>query len=95
MPVRSPSLLLPATLLLLLLGQAARADDTLPRRLLEEPVAAGPSAGHVVDLEPMLDEYYRIRGWDVATGLPKRERLERLGLGDIADALEAMGKLAV
>ncbi|MDF1553390.1 MAG: aldehyde ferredoxin oxidoreductase family protein, partial [Deferrisomatales bacterium] len=36
-----------------------RADDTLPRRLLEEPVAAGPSAGHVVDLEPMLDEYYR------------------------------------
>ena len=29
MPVRSPSLLLPATLLLLLLGQVARADDTL------------------------------------------------------------------
>ena len=27
-----------------------RADDTLPRRLLEEPVATGPAAGHVVDL---------------------------------------------
>ena len=41
-----------------------RADDTLPARLLHEPVAAGPCAGHVVDLEPMLEEYYRNRGWD-------------------------------
>ena len=40
-----------------------RADDTLPRRLLEEPVRDGPAAGHVVDLPPMLDEYYVSRGW--------------------------------
>ncbi len=36
----------------------ARDDDTLPRRLREEPVAVGPAAGRVVDLPPMLDEYY-------------------------------------
>jgi aldehyde:ferredoxin oxidoreductase len=33
-----------------------RADDTLPHRLLHEPVPAGPSTGQVVDLPPMLDE---------------------------------------
>jgi aldehyde:ferredoxin oxidoreductase len=47
-----------------------RADDTLPRRMLEEPVASGPSAGHVVDLGPMLREYYLARNWG-ADGRPQ------------------------
>ena len=58
-----------------------RADDTLPRRLLEEPVAAGPAAGHVVDLPPMLDEYYVSRGWS-AEGVPSAAKLARLGLDE-------------
>ena len=60
-----------------------RTDDTLPRRFLEEPAGPSdsPSAGSVVELEPMLDEYYAARGWDVTTGLPTRLRLEELGLG--------------
>lgn len=58
-----------------------RADDTLPRRLLEEPLREGPSAGHIVDLEPMLDEYYRCRDWD-SGGHPNRSALDRLGLAD-------------
>lgn len=33
-----------------------------------------------MELEPMLDEYYRARGWDVETGLPTKEKLEELGL---------------
>jgi aldehyde:ferredoxin oxidoreductase len=59
-----------------------RQDDTLPRRFLEEPLpeGSGPSAGSVLELEPMLDEYYRARWWDVETGLPTREKLEELGL---------------
>ncbi len=56
-----------------------RADDTLPSRLLREPIPTGPSAGHVVHLEPMLDEYYAFRGWD-KEGVPTREKLEELGL---------------
>ena len=56
-----------------------RADDTLPPRLLREPVPAGPSAGQVVDLPPMLDEYYISRGWD-QDGVPSAAKLERLGL---------------
>jgi aldehyde:ferredoxin oxidoreductase len=59
-----------------------RQDDTLPRRFLEEPLpeGSGPSTGSVLELEPMLDEYYRARGWDVETGLPTEEKLEELGL---------------
>jgi len=59
-----------------------RADDTLPRRFLEEPLpeGSGPSTGSVLELEPMLDEYYRARGWDVETGLPTAEKLAELGL---------------
>lgn len=72
-----------------------RADDTLPKRMRKEPMPDGFAKGEVVDLEPMLDEYYRFRGWDVPTGLPTREKLEALSLGDIADDLAALGKLAV
>jgi aldehyde:ferredoxin oxidoreductase len=59
-----------------------RQDDTLPRRFLEDPLpeGSGPSTGSMLELEPMLDEYYRARGWDVETGLPTREKLEELGL---------------
>lgn len=39
-------------------------DDTLPPRLLKEPVTAGPAKGKVVELETMLKEYYKLRGWD-------------------------------
>jgi aldehyde:ferredoxin oxidoreductase len=61
-----------------------RRDDTLPRRFLQEPMpeGSGPSTGSVVELEPMLDEYYRARGWDVATGLPTPDKLAELGLQD-------------
>jgi aldehyde:ferredoxin oxidoreductase len=35
--------------------------------------------------EQMKDEYYDIRGWDKTTGVPSREKLEALGLGDVAE----------
>lgn len=59
-----------------------RADDILPARFLKEPLPqdSGPSAGSVVELEPMLDEYYEARGWDRKTGLPTPEKLAVLGL---------------
>jgi aldehyde:ferredoxin oxidoreductase len=60
-----------------------RGDDTLPPRLLHEPVKVGPAKGHTVDLEPMLDEYYVSRGWD-ARGVPKPAKLAQLGLLDLA-----------
>jgi aldehyde:ferredoxin oxidoreductase len=58
----------------------------------------GPSLpdGIPLDLErfgQVLDRYYEMRGWNPETGWPTRERLERLGLGDVADGLERVGKL--
>jgi aldehyde:ferredoxin oxidoreductase len=70
-----------------------RKDDTLPGRFLKEPMPDGPAKGHVVEIEPMLDEYYSERGWDIQTGIPKREKLEALGLKDIADEMEGLGRL--
>jgi len=59
-----------------------REDDTLPPRLLNEPVTDGPSKGWVSHLEPMLKEFYRTRGWD-EHGIPGRKKLEELGLADL------------
>ncbi|UCC94078.1 MAG: aldehyde ferredoxin oxidoreductase family protein [Thermoplasmata archaeon] len=59
-----------------------RADDTLPWRVLNEPVKEGPSKGHMVspeELQAMLDDYYSVRGWD-ADGRPTEAKLEELGI---------------
>ena len=58
----------------------------------------GPSIpdGIPLDVEQfrvVLDRYYEMRGWNPETGWPTRARLEALGLGDVADGLEAVGKL--
>ncbi|MFW9831047.1 MAG: aldehyde ferredoxin oxidoreductase family protein, partial [Candidatus Thorarchaeota archaeon] len=64
-----------------------RKDDCLPRRFTHEPVPKGPSKGQTVNLEPMLDEYYQLYGWDVSTGIPTKDTLDQLGLNDIAKDL--------
>ncbi len=66
-----------------------RKDDTLPKRFLEEPLPqdSGPSAGSVVELGDMLDQYYSARGWDARTGIPRAETLRRLGLDDAASLI--------
>lgn len=60
-----------------------RSNDFPPRRLLEEPIANGPARGECLDrrsYEQMLDEYYRLRGWDSETGIPTKEKQRELGL---------------
>lgn len=54
-------------------------EDTLPRRLLEDPIPAGPSEGNVARLSELLPEYYQLRGWG-KSGIPTKERLEMLEL---------------
>jgi aldehyde:ferredoxin oxidoreductase len=58
---------------------ATRTDDTLPRRLLTHARPTGSAAGVLPDLEPMLEEYYQLRGW-TARGVPTDEKLRDLGL---------------
>ncbi|MEE8381721.1 MAG: aldehyde ferredoxin oxidoreductase family protein [Thermodesulfobacteriota bacterium] len=54
-------------------------DDTLPPRLLNEPIPSGPAKGEVCDLHQMLPEYYKLRGWD-EEGKPTKEKLAELDL---------------
>jgi aldehyde:ferredoxin oxidoreductase len=58
-----------------------RREDTLPRRLLEIPLPEGHSKNATVMLDPMLDEYYRLRGW-TSDGLPTVSTLSELKLFD-------------
>jgi len=57
-------------------------DDALPPRFLNEPLQEGGSAGHVVHLEEMLDEYYRFRGW-TPEGIPTLKKITALGLDEL------------
>ena len=54
-------------------------DDTLPKRILEEPADVGTGKGLVCRLDEMLPEYYTINGWD-AEGVPTKDTLARLGI---------------
>lgn len=55
------------------------ADDTLPKRLLEEAAKTGPAEGKVCGLDEMLPEYYEMRGW-TKDGQVTDETRSRLGL---------------
>jgi aldehyde:ferredoxin oxidoreductase len=65
--------------------------DTLPKRLLEEPMPEGPTKGHVVKLKEMLPEFYKLRGW--VDGRPSADKLEDLGLGWLVDKMDKAGVL--
>ncbi|TET89282.1 MAG: hypothetical protein E3J35_10345 [Methanomassiliicoccales archaeon] len=67
-----------------------RKDDTLPRRFIEEPLPSGPAKGQTFPeerLNKMIDRYYKIRGWDLKTGLPHKRKLINAGLEDVAKDL--------
>ncbi|UCD81801.1 MAG: hypothetical protein JSW26_10350, partial [Desulfobacterales bacterium] len=63
-----------------------RKDDTLPKRFFE-PFDTSANPGKALDaekMEEMKSVYYSTRGWDPETGLPSKEKLNDLGLENIA-----------
>jgi len=68
---------------MLLVGDGiSRKDDTLPKRYFEEPIPEGPARGCVIEskgFDRMLDENYRLHGWD-KDGIPLKRTLKRLGI---------------
>ena len=67
-----------------------RQDDTLPERLFQ-PLEGGALTGQAIprqDFEQALTWLYHIKGWDVETGCPTRQRLESLSLGWAADLID-------
>ncbi|MFC1969160.1 aldehyde ferredoxin oxidoreductase family protein [Chloroflexota bacterium] len=59
----------------------SRQDDAYPARFTSESMPDGPSAGQIFEQEELLDDYYRVRGWDPITGNPTPAKLDDLGLG--------------
>ncbi|MBX2869291.1 MAG: aldehyde ferredoxin oxidoreductase family protein [Acidiferrobacterales bacterium] len=55
------------------------ADDSLPPRMLKDPVPSGFAKGGVNELDVLLPQYYSERGWD-GGGVPTPEKLASLGL---------------
>jgi aldehyde:ferredoxin oxidoreductase len=51
-------------------------SDYLPVRFLKEPSQAPGSLGHVCELDPMLEEYYKARGWE--NGVVPESKLKEL-----------------
>ena len=56
-----------------------RKNDILPSRLLHLARNDGMAAGILPELDKMLEEYYRLRGWD-ENGIPTEKKLKELGL---------------
>ena len=45
------------------------------------------------EFEKMKSEYYKIRGWDIESGLQTKAGLNELGLREVAGDLEKRGLL--
>ncbi|OGO20345.1 MAG: hypothetical protein A2Z15_00990 [Chloroflexi bacterium RBG_16_50_11] len=60
-----------------------RKDDTLPKRILTEPLHTREAKGEgqiVSHQDEFLDKYYSLRGW-TKQGVPTEKKLKELGLG--------------
>lgn len=73
---------------------AVRADDRLPWRLEHEESPDRKGAINATEeMQRMLDEYYTLHGWDLATGWPTEKTLCDLGLEKVAAELKRLGRL--
>ena len=63
-----------------------RAEDTLPERLLAEPLASGEGSASFAlsrdGLDRMIAAYYAAQGWTASGDVPP-ERVRSLGLEDL------------
>jgi aldehyde:ferredoxin oxidoreductase len=72
-----------------------REMDVPPARWFKEPLTKGPLKGSKLDsvrYDIMLQKYYNKRGWD-ERGIPKKIKLKKLGLSDVAKQLNKYVKL--
>jgi len=69
----------------------SRKDDTLPWKVMNEPIPdEGPVKGAVVtqeELDLLLDDYYESRGWTLE-GVPTVKKLKELAMDDLINIVE-------
>jgi aldehyde:ferredoxin oxidoreductase len=64
-----------------------RAD--IPGMFCQKPLEKGPCQGHTVDLESMVQDFYRSMGWD-CEGKPRCSTLKNLGIAEFAHTGECV-----
>ena len=68
-----------------------REYETLPDQYITDLMMDAHFEGMAKErsrLEAIKDDFYKLRGWDLTTGVPTRATLESLDLKDVADELE-------
>lgn len=71
-----------------------RKDDCLPDRFYKEPIQDGPNKGAILSRDETnkpLNEYYKIMGWNIRTGVPTKEKLIEIDLDYVANELSVLG----
>ncbi|MCD6450900.1 MAG: aldehyde ferredoxin oxidoreductase family protein [Acidobacteria bacterium] len=72
-----------------------RSWDYPPARFIEDPIPDGPTKGAKLTkemVEALLDDYYKLRGWD-KNGIPTEAKLSELGLDFAIEELKKAGRL--
>jgi len=70
-----------------------RKDDSLPPRIMKDPIPSGIAKGSHIpqeELDILLDGYYEARGW-TNEGVPMKAKIKELGLEEY---MEIIGKEA-
>jgi aldehyde:ferredoxin oxidoreductase len=65
-------------------------EDKLPERVFN-PIESGPKKGLSLsraDFDYAVEVYYKLRGWDLLTGLPAKEKIFELDLGWLMESLD-------
>jgi len=75
-------------------GRDRRTDELVLPYFERTEFSANPLLGERYGLDreqfgPVMDEFYRLHGWDPATARPTPERLGELGLGDLYEPMVA------
>jgi aldehyde:ferredoxin oxidoreductase len=76
-------------------GMTRKDDASIPQRIIKDPIPSGVAKGSVLtqeELDIMLDGYYASRGWS-KSGVPKKEKLDELGLSSYSDIAEKADKI--
>ena len=69
-------------------GRGRHIDEAVAKSLTHPSFVDGVSLD-LTEFGPMMDKYYELRGWDMKSGWPTQQKLEDLGLGDVARELVA------
>jgi aldehyde:ferredoxin oxidoreductase len=64
-----------------------RQDDHLPKRFMTEPAYAGPTKGKIIDMDAVLDAFYKACHFDPEKAVPTKDHYAELGMEDVGKVI--------